>query len=367
MTSSIANINGTNVTRLAVEQFGSNESSVVLQNPLLSDSVKYDVTIERFNMSSDIPIFKANTPVFDVVNTAGKIAGDPLIDAGDANILATCTVGPTYNWLDFAYQIQEFLVSIRHAAVLVTGTLDLAGSTLPQKNLCFDGTPAFWRDKVLVFTAEFAKILELGDTPVMWTRYAGGQHFTYNKPMAVLLGNVPQMVTRLGDGWIFTAFVSQGFADGIYDSIGLQTDSKMDTFENRHKIRIDSVLPLPHEVFGSGAAGSYSAQMSNRYTFLEFDFPKETMFSKMRMIDQRMSDNVDLSQILHTGVFQLVKPAPHSGLKKMLAGQTQDHRYEIFLIRKRVAADGSMLLEEEPWPMGDGDYFRMVLLFTQEV
>jgi len=87
----------------------------------------------------------------------------------------------------------------------------------------------------------------------------------------------------------------------------------------------------------------------------------------MTMVDQRMSDNVSLSQILHTGVFELLKPAPHSGLKKMLAGQTQDHRYEIFLIRKSVAADGSMRLQEEKWPMGPGDYFRMVLLFTQEV
>ena len=367
MTSSIANINGTNVTRLAVEQFGSNESSVVLQSQLLSDSVKYDVTIERFNMSSDIPIFKSNTPVFHVVGTAGKNTGDPLYSPGNANIMATCTVGPVYNWLDFAYQLQDFMLSIRHQDVPITGTLDLAGSTLPQKTLVFDGTAAFWRDKVLVFTDEFANILELGDTPVMWTRYAGGQHFTYNQPMAVLLGNVPQMVTRLGGGWIFTNFVTQGFADGIFDSIGLQTDSKMDTFENRHKIRIDSVLPIPHEVFGVGAANSSSVEISNRYTFLEFDFPKETMFSKMTMVDQRMSDNVSLSQILHTGVFELLKPSPHSGLKKMLAGQTQDHRYEIFLIRKSVAADGSMRLQEEKWPMGPGDYFRMVLLFTQEV
>ena len=50
----------------------------------------------------------------------------------------------------------------------------------------------------------------------------------------------------------------------------------------------------------------------------------------------------------------------------MLTGQSQDHRYEIFIIRKKII-NGIVTLVEEKFPMSGGDYFRLVLLFTKEV
>ena len=86
------------MTRLVLEQFGSNEASTVLQNQLLSDSKTFDVTIERFNISSDIPIFPANTHVFDIINTDGKTTGDQLYAAGTPFV--SCKIGQyTTGWI----------------------------------------------------------------------------------------------------------------------------------------------------------------------------------------------------------------------------------------------------------------------------
>ena len=50
----------------------------------------------------------------------------------------------------------------------------------------------------------------------------------------------------------------------------------------------------------------------------------------------------------------------------MITGQSQDQRYEIFIIRKKIQ-NGVVKLVEEKFPMSGGDYFRLVLLFTREV
>ena len=133
------------------------------------------------------------------------------------------------------------------------------------------------------------------------------------------------------------------------------------------KIRIDCVLPLPHEIFCVGTKPGQSVDVSNRYTFMEFDFPRETLFTKLTIDNNSVSDNVALRQELYTGVFRLLRSNLHSGIKKMLIGQTQTHRYEIFIVRKRVTSDGSVELKPEKWAMSTGDYFRMSLLFTKEV
>ena len=334
MSGTIANINGSNVKRLTIEQFGSNLGAAVLQRDLLSDTAKYDVTIESLFVSADIPIFPANTHVFDIIDVSIAFLGEAVADAPKLS----CVIGPVYNWLDFSYQIQAFLDKSD------TETVDLEGAMIPQKNLSFVAS-TFWDKYVIYFTDQFAQIFE---NQTIWARSD-----TVNT-------NTGYKIIEDGE---WTALIE---ADYTGERTVIQSGSRMDLFENRHRIRIDSVLSIPHELFAVGRKNQ-NAQVSNRYTFMEFDFPKETLYTKFSIENGAISDNQSLSQILRTGIFRLIKPNLHSGLKKMLPGQSQDHRYELFLIRKRVQADGSVKLVEEPLPMSEGDYFHMVLLFTQEV
>ena len=71
MTTSIANINGANPRRLHIEQLGDNKAEGVLIQPLLEEAGKYDVTIEDFYISSDIPIFPKGTKVFTIIRMVG--------------------------------------------------------------------------------------------------------------------------------------------------------------------------------------------------------------------------------------------------------------------------------------------------------
>ena len=351
MSTSIANIRGAHVTRLVLEQFGSNEASTVLQNQLLSDSKTFDVTIERFNISSDIPIFPANTHVFDIINTDGKTTGDQLYAAGTPFV--SCKIGPVYNWLDFAYQIQVFLSNVNYIAH--APQLHIEGSVIAQKSLSFNGNDDFWRDYILHFKGDFAEIFDLGTHPVIWARTANVTH-------ELVRSNTAFHMLNDADASIFTNVVELGFTR---PGTIVLSKSRMDLFENRHKIRIDSVLPLPHELFAVGKPNS--TEVSHRYTFFEFDFPKETLFTRMTILNDMISDNNQLSQVLCTGVFQLIKPSPHSGLKKLNPGQSQFQRYEIFLVRRKPVKGGGIEFVEEKWPMSAGDYFRLALLFTQEV
>ena len=81
MTSSVSNYNGTNVTRLHVSQLGSNQANCSLSSPLIedADTKKYTVSLERFYLHAHIPIFGANTKVFEIITqTAAKVEGDPV-------------------------------------------------------------------------------------------------------------------------------------------------------------------------------------------------------------------------------------------------------------------------------------------------
>ena len=349
MTTSVANIHGSNITRLTVEQFGSNESTCVLTEELLTDSNKWDVTVESLFISSDVPIFPAGTKVFDIISTLNKVGGNAVVSPDGTEIVESCIIGPVYNWADFAFQISQFF---RESGV---DTIHLDGSMITKKNLSFKGTAAFWDDQILLFTDTFARIFELGTFPVIWARMtAGGDIVSSNTPDVEMLATANT----------YTAVVTYDFQGN--QSLTVKSVGRMDAFENRHRIRIDSVLPLPHEMFCVGSKYG-NTETSNRYSFMEFDFPKETVFTKLNIENSVISDNKTISQILHTGAFRLVKPSPHSGLKKMLIGQTQDQRYEIFIVRKYIMADGSVKYTPEKWPMSDGDFFRLVLLFSQEV
>ena len=346
MTTSIANINGAQLKRLAVEQFGSNLGTTVLSQGMLSGTDKYSVTIEDFYISSDIPIFPPNTKVFDILNTTGKVDGDVILAHPDQEIVSSCVIGPVYNFIDFAYQIQEYLNTTR-----ALGQIDLEGSLIPQKNLTFVADQTFWNNKIIYMTDQFSEIFE---HRVIWARRQADNTTNVN---ANTRDNEGHPHDILEDPTHFSALVELGF---VGNPIGVLSSSRMDLFENRHRIRIDSVLPLPHELF------AVNTKVQNRYTFMELDFPKETLYSRIGIENNRISDNVQLSQILRTGIFRLVKPSLHSGQKKMLTGQSQDHRYEIFIIRKKII-NGIITLVEEEFPMSGGDYFRLVLLFTKEV
>ena len=353
MSITVANITGANIKRLTIEQFGSNLSHAVLQNDLLSDASKYDVTIEEFFVSADIPILYENTHIFSVYKTNIAVPGDDLED-DDADEVP-CYIGPCYNWLDFTYQIQDFLdreINLGGVEVYIQGSL------IPQKNLSFNGNAAFWEEHIIHFTTAYATIFEFqtlfartdanGDLVSTNTKDADGNYYKMLEQHIVLE---------------YTNLVSLDF---VGEPTAIMSKGRLDLFENRHRIRIDSVLSLPHELYAVGKKNQ-SAEVSNRHVFMEFDFPKETLWNKFAIENGTISDNQQLSQILHTGVFRLIKPNLHSGLKKMMPGQSQTHRYELFLIRKRIQYDGTIKLIEEPLVMSGGDFFRLVLLFTKEV
>ena len=266
MTATIANIHGANPIRLTIEQFGSSESQTVLETELLveADSGKYDVAIESLFISSDIPIFPAGTEVFRIIDTVGNAENEvPNFEGVDVSHI--CKVGPVYNWLDFAYQIQEFCTQTHD---IIEGHLFVEGSLLTQKKIAFRADPDFWGDKYLYFTPEFAEIFQLDKYRSVWVREYQGVVFASN-----VAGAPPGMFKDINNhgvaGLFYGAAVPFGAPLGEYTVL---TNSRMDAFENRHKLRIDSVLPLPHELFAVGTKNA-SAEISHRYTFMEFDFP----------------------------------------------------------------------------------------------
>ena len=72
MSTTIANVYGSNLARLAVEQFGNNRAEGILTNPLLSDAAKYIVQLESFFISSDVPIFPIDTEVFRIYDATAE-------------------------------------------------------------------------------------------------------------------------------------------------------------------------------------------------------------------------------------------------------------------------------------------------------
>ena len=350
MSTTIANVYGSNLARLAVEQFGNSRAAGILTSPLLSDAAKYIVQMESLFISSDVPIFPIQTEVFQIWDTTTH------------GLHKRIFVGPVYNWLDFAFQIQQQLRQVEYPEDTV---VELDGSQLSQKTLSFKGNQRFWHEYMIQFQPPFDKIFQ---KPEVWMRIQGAAG------AQVIITSITSGLQMLDGALWNDAVAAEAFVpadDGPLDApdnrYTLATKSRMDLFDNRHQIRIDSVLPLPHEIFCVGQKNDQTAKVSNRYTFFEFDFPREVMTTTLTVDGSVVSDNKKITQELHTGIMRLVKPSPHSGLKRMLAGQSQNHRYEIFIIRKRFKPDGSVELKEERWPMSSGDFFRLVILFTQEV
>ena len=305
MTTSIANINGANLKRLHIEQFGSNYAQCVLVQPLIPDaeSAQYTVTIEDLYMSSDIPIFPRDTKVFTIIRTvqevedefgnvivAGTAENDIITDLEAIQPHRVCTVGPVYNYLDFAHQVQQFFDSfnaIEHATY-PNVTCNLDGSVVPQKVLSFKATRAFWLERFFLIEDVFGEIFEVfGDV---------GYYHTYLRHNLATNARLTDSFLQIELGNI--TYTEDVQVDDIVagTSFAVPCESRMDLFENRARIRIDSVLPLPHEVF-CVASKHGTAKVSNRYTFMEFDFPKETLFTKLRIDNGSVSDARSYTQV----------------------------------------------------------------------
>ena len=100
MSATIANIRGSSIKRLIIEQSGSNLAEATLTQPLIEDAATeaYDVQIEDFSIRSDVPILKSDTTVFSIYARGDLDETTPLIP------VARCIVGPVYNWMDLCSQ-----------------------------------------------------------------------------------------------------------------------------------------------------------------------------------------------------------------------------------------------------------------------
>ena len=141
---------------------------------------------------------------------------------------------------------------------------------------------------------------------------------------------------------------------------------KLDMFENRVGLSVDAVLPLPFEMFCMNSNSQDNNKGANRHAFLTLDFPEGNLTHKT-IASSVLSDNLEISQKLRTGIFRIVGDSRNSVAKKLLPGQLQDQRYEIFLIRKRSQPDGTVKLVEEPLEFTTGDYWSMDVVFSKQI
>ena len=141
----------------------------------------------------------------------------------------------------------------------------------------------------------------------------------------------------------------------------------MDIFENRVGLIVDAVLPIPLQMFCVNANKNEHRKGASKYAFLTLDFPEGRLTHKTLITGSRISDDMEISQPLRTGVFRILGDSHNSLAKKLIPGQLQDHRYELMLIRKESNADGSVTLKEERLVFGLGDYWKMDVVFTKQV
>ena len=154
MSVTTANIKGSNIKRLVIEQLGSNLSSATLTQPLIDDaeSEKYDVQIEDFWIRSDVPIIETDTTVFSIFDRGVVDEETPV--AGDE--IETCVVGPVYNWMDLCSQIAKFLTIFSNGGVFV----GIETHYMMQKKISFVGNLLFWQNYYIQLTPKFAEIFD---------------------------------------------------------------------------------------------------------------------------------------------------------------------------------------------------------------
>ena len=371
MASSIANINGTNVTRLHVTQLGSHKTHCVLESALIADSdtSRYTISLERFYLHTDIPIFPANTKVFEIiVQGAGKQDDDIIDDPLDH---AVCTVGPVYNFLDFCQQIQVFFD--RYNSIEPLARIYVSGNMASKKLFAIRANEAFWTDHFIKFENTFGRLWEtFGEENCYHTRVAGRGFGDLSDVLAMgdlFYGQNPELV-YYEDTNVLPAFVPNPTWALTYNTefVTITLRNRSDFFENRIALRIDSVIPVPFETFAVGTSVEHTtAEGKKRHSFVEVDFPQESISHVMTTHVNRVSDTFEIKQDLQSGAFELVSNAMNTLGKTMIPGQLQNHRYEIFLVRKTIGADRKVTFTQEPLDFESGDFFMMSLLFTKQV
>ena len=371
MASSIANINGTNVTRLHVTQLGSSKAHCVLESPLIADSEtsKYTISLERLYLHTDIPIFPANTKVFEIIVQGAWKSDDDIMD--DPVEHAVCTVGPVYNFLDFCQQVQMFFD--RYNSIEPLARIYVSGNMASKKLFAIRANEAFWTNRFLKFENTFGRLWEtFGEEGCYHTRVAGLGFGDTNDVISMGLAALLQdpALVYYDDTDILPAFVVGTTWAQEYgtDFVTITLRNRSDFFENRIAIRIDSVIPVPFETFAVGTSIEDStARGIKRHSFVEVDFPQESISHVMTTHVNRVSDTFEIKQDLQSGAFELVSNPMNTLGKTMIPGQLQNHRYEIFVVRKVIDADRKVTFTQEALNFESGDFFMMSLLFTKQV
>ena len=369
----VANINGTNITRLRILQMGSNQSSCVLAQSPIDDNEtgKYVVSVENLVISTDIPIFPKNTLAFIVFPSAANLpigVGDEVDpEFEDLDSCYKCYVGPVYSFLDFIYQVQKFCVKYNQNALTV-GTINIDSQLASKKHFGLRGSRLFWRQHILYFPDEMGRIFEglLGGE---------GLYHNYLQFNPGVLEKVPlwgdravvQMPFATRE-WVVNpaAYLYYDQAWNLGASAVVSMKCKLDMFENRTGLSVDGVLPLPFEMLCLNSNKSDNAKGSLRHGFLRLDFPEGSLIHRT-IVNNVVSDDMEIDQKLRTGIFRIVGDSRNSVGKKLLQGQVQDQRYELFLIKKELQADGTVKLVEEPIKFTLGDYWSMDVVFTKQV
>jgi hypothetical protein len=371
MASSIANINGTNITRLHVTQLGSNQTQCVLETALISDSdtSRYCVSLERLYLHTDIPIFPGNTKVFEIIvqgpaKQNGQIIDNPLDHA-------VCIVGPVYNFLDFCQQVQVFFD--RYNSIEPLARIYVSGQMASKKLFAIRANEAFWTNRFIKFENTFGRLWETFGTEGCYHTRVAGRGFADDCDVIVMgdiaAGQDPELV-YYEDTNVLPAFVVNPTWALTYGTefVSITLRNRSDFFENRIAIRIDSVIPVPFETFAVGTSVTdTTARGSKRHSFVQVDFPQETISHVMTTHVNRVSDTFEIKQDLQSGAFELVSNAMNTLGKTMIPGQLQNHRYEIFLVRKTIGADRKVTFTQEALDFESGDFFMLSLLFTKQV
>ena len=359
----VANVNGANVTRLHVQQMASNICSCVLSQPPIPDNEvgKYIVSVENLVVNTDIPIFPKDTNAFSVIPTAYDLPlgeGDFLdTDAG-----YTCVVGPVYSFLDFIHQVASFCEKYNQNPN-TNGRIGVDAQLASKKHFGLRGNRDFWKEHILYFPDEMGRIFDdlLGGEG-LYHNYLHWDGAQTEKESLLQEGVFYETEWRISP----QDYLYYNHNWGLGDSAVVTMRCKLDIFENRTALVVDAVLPIPFELHCINNNKQDNSKGKSRHGFLTLDFP-EAPLKHRTLVRGIMSDDLEIEQVLRTGVFNIVGDARNSVGKKLMSGQLQDHRYELMLIKKEPQADGTVMLKQEPVKFGMGDYWSMDVVFTKQV
>jgi hypothetical protein len=360
----IANINGTNITRLRILQMGTNTSRCMLSQAPIEDAQLngYMCGVENLMISTDIPIFKSGTLVFVVFPLDEIEEDDRLFDPYEGGSKYKCIVGPVYSFLDFLQQIETFCKRY-NADNTTVGLCHVDSQLATQKHLGIRGTHAFWSSHILLFPNEIGRIFEdiEGGEDTYHTYLNRGilaktsiLHIPPIQPIDLRWSTDLDAYLYLDDPWL------------LGQSAVVSMKCKLDMFENRFGLVVDAVLPLAFEMFCLNSNKHERNKGSNKFSFLTLDFPEGNL-SHRTIMNHTISDDIEISQRLRTGLFKIVTESVNSISKKLLPGTIQDQRFELLLVRKVSKADGTVQLVEEPVEFSSGDFWSMDIVFTKQV